>query len=70
MLSDQVVDATVTSVVKNEDTVYLGMDGGQTIELANVRQVSTPKQVVEETKTADDTAKEEKKQTLTAGSAS
>lgn len=70
VLSDQVVDATVTSVVKNEDTVYLGMDGGQTIELANVRQVSTPKQVVEETKTADDTAKEEKKQTLTAGSAS
>ncbi|MBQ7457024.1 MAG: flagellar hook assembly protein FlgD [Desulfovibrio sp.] len=45
VLSDQVVDATVTSVVRNEDTVYIGLDGGQTMELANVRQVSTPKQI-------------------------
>lgn len=43
VLSDQVVDATVTSVVKEDNTVYIGMDGGQLLELANVRQVSTPK---------------------------
>ena len=29
VLSDQVVDATVTSVVNQGDTVYLGLDGGQ-----------------------------------------
>ncbi|MBO4369015.1 MAG: flagellar hook assembly protein FlgD [Desulfovibrio sp.] len=44
VLSDQVVDATVTSVVKNESTVYLGLDGGQAMELANVRQVTMPTQ--------------------------
>lgn len=43
VLSDQVVDATVTGVVNNEGTVYLGMDGGQLLALANVRQVTTPK---------------------------
>lgn len=43
VLSDQVVDATVTGVVNNNGQVYLGMDGGQLLELANVRQVSTPK---------------------------
>ncbi len=67
VLSDQVVDATVTSVVKNEDTVYLGLDGGQSIELANVRQVSTPKQVSNTTSTGGQTTE---KQTLTTGSAS
>lgn len=51
VLSDQVVDATVTGVVNNEGTVYLGMDGGQLLALANVRQVTTPK--VKET--TDDT---------------
>ncbi|MCR5813966.1 MAG: flagellar hook assembly protein FlgD [Desulfovibrio sp.] len=40
VLSDQVVDATVTSVVKTDNTVFIGLDGGQTMELANVRQVS------------------------------
>lgn len=43
VLSDQVVDATVTGVVNSDGTVYLGMDGGQLMELANVRQVTTPK---------------------------
>ena len=43
VLSDQVVDATVTGVVNQDGKVYLGMDGGQLLELANVRQVSTPK---------------------------
>ena len=43
VLSDQVVDATVTGVVNQNGTVYLGMDGGQLLELANVRQVATPK---------------------------
>ena len=43
VLSDQVVDATVTGVVNDNGTVYLGMDGGQLMELANVRQVTTPK---------------------------
>ena len=55
MLSDQVVDATVTGVVNNEGTVYLGMDGGQLLALANVRQVTTPK--VKET--TDDTTGDE-----------
>lgn len=65
VLSDQVVDATVTSVVKNEETVYLGLDGGQTMELANVRQVSTPK-VAESTEEKKDAAGSSKdKQTLT-----
>ena len=49
VLSDQVVDATVTSVVTENDTVYLGLDGGQLMELANVRQVSTPKVVATDT---------------------
>ena len=40
VLSDQVVDATVTGVVKEDDKVYLGLNGGQLMELANVRQVS------------------------------
>ncbi len=43
VLSDQVVDATVTGVVNNNGTVCLGLDGGQLMELANVRQVSQPK---------------------------
>ena len=43
VLSDQVVDATVTGVVNDNGTVYLGMDGGQLMALANVRQVTTPK---------------------------
>ena len=70
VLSDQVVDATVTSVVKNEETVYLGLDGGQSIELANVRQVSTPKQIADAAQDETKSATNEKKQTLTAGSAS
>ena len=45
VLSDQVVDATVTGVVNDNGTVYLGLDGGQLMALANVRQVSEPKVV-------------------------
>lgn len=45
VLSDQVVDATVTGVVNQNGTVYLGLDGGQLMPLANVRQVSEPKVV-------------------------
>lgn len=45
VLSDQVVDATVTGVVNQDGTVYLGMDGGQLLALANVRQVAMPKAV-------------------------
>lgn len=45
VLSDQVVDATVTGIVNQDGTVYLGMDGGQLMALANVRQVTTPKAV-------------------------
>lgn len=67
VLSDQVVDATVTSVMKNEETVYLGLDGGQTMELANVRQVTTPKTVQVDEKKTEET-KTEEKQTLTANS--
>ncbi|MDE5879816.1 MAG: flagellar hook assembly protein FlgD [Desulfovibrio sp.] len=52
VLSDQVVDATVTGVVNSDGTVYLGMDGGQLMELANVRQVTTPK--VKESSTGKD----------------
>lgn len=49
VLSDQVVDATVTGVVNQNGTVMLGMDGGQLMELANVRQVTTPKSKVIDT---------------------
>lgn len=43
VLSDQVVDATVTGVITDNGTVYLNLDGGQLMELANVRQVTQPK---------------------------
>lgn len=42
VISDQVVDATVTGVVNSDGTVYLGLDGGQLMALANVRQVTIP----------------------------
>ncbi len=42
VLSDQVVDATVTGVVNSDGTVYLGLDGGQLMALSNVRQVTVP----------------------------
>ena len=42
VISDQVVDATVTGVVNSDGTVYLGLDGGQLIALSNVRQVTVP----------------------------
>lgn len=45
VISDQVVDATVTGVINQDGVVYLGMDGGQLLALANVRQVTTPKVV-------------------------
>lgn len=49
VLSDQVVDATVTGVVNQDGAVMLGMDGGQLLALANVRQVTTPKSKVIDT---------------------
>ena len=45
VLSDQVVDATVTGLVNQNGNVYLGMDGGQLLELSNIRQVTLPKTV-------------------------
>ncbi len=42
VISDQVVDAKVTGVVNNNSTVYLGLDGGQLMELSKVRQVTVP----------------------------
>ncbi|MFT4302479.1 MAG: flagellar hook assembly protein FlgD [Desulfovibrio sp.] len=42
VLSDQVVDAKVTGVVTDNGVVYLGLEGGQLMPLANVRQVSLP----------------------------
>ena len=43
VLSDQVVDAKVTGVVNSDGTIYLGLDGGQLMALANVRQVTEAK---------------------------
>ena len=40
VLADQVVYANVTSVVKDEGVVMIGLDGGQLMELSNVRLVS------------------------------
>jgi Flagellar hook capping protein len=40
VLSDQVVDAKVTGVINSNSTVYLGLDGGQQMELSKVRQVT------------------------------
>jgi len=42
VLADQVVNAKVTGVVNNNKTVYLGLDGGQLMELSKVRQVTVP----------------------------
>lgn len=42
VLADQVVNAKVTGVVNNNSTVYLGLDGGQLMELSKVRQVTVP----------------------------
>jgi flagellar basal-body rod modification protein FlgD len=44
VLSDQVVDAAVTGVVSDQSTgiVYLGLEGGQLMPLADVRQVTLP----------------------------
>lgn len=42
VLADQVVDARVTGVVNDNGTVYLGLDGGQLMELSKVRQVTQP----------------------------
>ena len=43
VIADQVVDAKVTGVVNNEGVVYLGLDGGQLMELSKVRQVTEAK---------------------------
>ena len=42
VIADQVVDAKVTGVVTNKGVVYLGLDGGQLMELSKVRQVTVP----------------------------
>ncbi|MGV6996693.1 flagellar hook assembly protein FlgD [Desulfovibrio sp. QI0430] len=42
VIADQVVDAKVTGVVNNKGVVYLGLDGGQLMELSKVRQVTEP----------------------------
>ena len=56
VLSDQVVDAKVTGVVNDGGVVYLGLEGGQLMPLANVRQVAEPTTVAT---TPDDTDKKE-----------
>ena len=65
VLSDQVVDATVTGVVNDNGTVYLGLEGGVLMNLANVRQVTEPK-VVSKT----DADQSSNSDTLAAGDAS
>ena len=40
VLSAQEVDARVTGVAKQDDIVYLTLDGGQSVKLANVKLVS------------------------------
>lgn len=42
VIADHVVDAKVTGVVNNKGVVYLGLDGGQLMELSKVRQVTEP----------------------------
>lgn len=42
VLSDQVVDAKVTGVITDKGVVYLGLEGGQLMPLADVRQVMLP----------------------------
>ncbi|MDR3361720.1 MAG: flagellar hook assembly protein FlgD [Desulfovibrio sp.] len=45
VLADQVVDAKVTGVVTDNGVVCLGLEGGQLVALADVRQVMEPKVV-------------------------
>lgn len=61
VLADQVVDATVTGIVNQDGNVMLGMDGGQLLSLANVRQVTTPKSKVVDTTNPDEQPGEEEK---------
>ncbi|ATD81397.1 MULTISPECIES: flagellar hook assembly protein FlgD [Desulfovibrio] len=56
VLSDQVMDAKVTGVVNDGGVVYLGLEGGQLMPLANVRQVAEPATVAAK---PDDKDKEE-----------
>lgn len=58
VLSDQVVDATVTGIVNQDGEVLLGMDGGQLMKLTNIRQVTTPK-VVDNAGTGEDDDKKD-----------
>lgn len=60
VMSDQVVDATVTGIVNQNGQVLLGMDGGQLLQLANIRQVTTPK-VKQVTGTEEDKKDDENK---------
>ena len=52
VLADQVVNAKVTGVVNNNSTVYLGLDGGQLMELSKVRQVTVPTSTTTNTSTS------------------
>ena len=54
VLSDQVVDATVTGVVTDNGTVYLGLEGGQLMALSDVRQVMLPSTTSTDTDTSTD----------------
>lgn len=54
VLSDQVVDATVTGIVNSDGQIMLGMDGGQLMSMANIRQVTTPKPKQVETTPPED----------------
>ena len=67
VLCDQVVDATVPGVVNNNGTVCLGLDGGQLMNLADVRQVSQPKVISTTDTTSSSSSSSSSKDTLTAG---
>ncbi|MBQ3058887.1 MAG: flagellar hook assembly protein FlgD [Desulfovibrio sp.] len=68
VLSDQVVDATVTGVVNEGGTVYIGLDGGQLMPLADVRQVTEPKVVSNGTTSSGSSSADD--DTLSAGDGS
>lgn len=68
VLSDQVVDATVTGVVNQDGVVYLGLEGGQLMPLANVRQVTVPKVTETASKGEDSSDSKEKAEESSSGS--
>lgn len=56
VLADQVVNAKVTGVVNSNGTVNLGLDGGQLMPLANVRQVNLPTTTSTDTSSGSDSS--------------